>query len=140
MRGSFSGQMDFSPALLRGVPYGTVVGTMDTPQGRFAFTGVFRLPFAANYAGPETGWATLRQIFCPLTSSANAYAPFFDGYDLAYLATSDGVPSGSCIDIGPKELSLGSPLVRFEITFGGAVQPVAQPSFSWGNFQGNYQR
>jgi len=122
--------MDFSPALLRGVPYGTVVGTMTTPQGRFAFTGVFRLPFTANYAGPETGGATLRQIFCPATPAANAYAPLFDGYDLAYVATSDGLPTGSCLDIGPKELSLGSPLVRFEITFSGVVQPT---SSSWWN-------
>ena len=50
--------MDFSPALLRGVPYGTVVGTMDTGQSRFSFTGVFRLPFAANYAVPPTRSAT----------------------------------------------------------------------------------
>ena len=131
MRGSFSGQMDFSPALLRGVPYGTVVGTVSTSQGSSSFTGVFRLPFAANYAGPETGGATLRQIFCPATPASNAYAPIFDGYDLAYVATSNGVPTGSCIDIGPKEISLGSSLVRFEITFGGAVQP----SSSWWNYR-----
>ena len=37
--------MDFSPALLRGVPYGTVVGTMTTPQGMklsARVTAVFR--------------------------------------------------------------------------------------------------
>jgi hypothetical protein len=121
MNASFSGKMDFSPALLNGVPYGTVTGTMKTTNGndRFPFTGVFRLPFAGNYAGPETGGATLRNIFCPLTPVANPYAPVFDGYDLAYIATSNGAPSGSCIDITPKEISLGAALVRFEITFGG---------------------
>jgi len=55
----------------------------------------------------------------------------FDGDDLASVATSNGLPTGGCIDIGPKELSLGSPLVRFEVTFGGAVQP---SSSGWWNY------
>lgn len=121
LKGRFSGKMDFSPALLMGVPYGTVSGVMKVTQGgRFPFTGVFRLPFPANYAGPETGGATLRQLFCPLSPSANPYAPYFGGYDLAYVGTSNGAANGQCIDIAPNELSLGTPLVRFEITFGAA--------------------
>ena len=48
-RGQFNGDMDFSPAILHGVPYGTVVGTLD-PEGRgrhdrVGFTGTFFLPF-----------------------------------------------------------------------------------------------
>jgi hypothetical protein len=122
MKGSFRGKMDFAPALVNGVPYGTVTGVMKLSKsaGRIPFTGVFRLPFAGNYAGPETGGATLRQIFCPATPSGNAYAPLYDGWDLAYISTSSGAPDGSCLDIGPKEMSLGSSLVRFEITFGTA--------------------
>lgn len=121
MKGRFRGKMDFAPALLNGVPYGTVKGTMKLAKGddRISFTGVFRLPFAGNYAGPETGGATLRQIFCPLTLSANPYTALYDGWDLVYISTSNGVPNGRCVDIGPKEMSLGTSLVRFEITFGG---------------------
>jgi hypothetical protein len=122
MTGSFRGKMDFAPALVQGIPYGTVTGVMSLSNGkgrRIPFTGVFRLPFAGNYAGPETGGATLRQIFCPATPSGNAYAALYDGWDLAYISTSNGMPNGSCFDIGPKEMSLGSSLVRFEITFGG---------------------
>jgi hypothetical protein len=120
MTGSFRGKMDFAPALVNGVPYGSVTGSMklSTGKDRISFTGVFRLPFAGNYAGPETGGATLRQIFCPATSAGNPYAAVYDGWDLAYISTSNGAPNGSCLDIGPKEMSLGSSLVRFEITFG----------------------
>lgn len=123
MRGSFRGKMDFAPALLNGIPFGTVTGSMKLSghKGRVPFSGIFRLPFAGNYAGPETGGATLRQIFCPATPSGNPYAALYDGWDLAYISTSQGAPNGSCINIGPKEMSLGSSLVRFEITFGGAL-------------------
>ena len=121
MKGSFDGQMDFSPAILRGIPYGTVTGVLKSGHDRFSFSGVFRLPFAGNYAGPETGGATLRQLFCPLTPAPNPYAQIFGGWDLAYVDTSNGAPNGSCIAIAPNELSLGTPLVRFEITFGGPV-------------------
>jgi hypothetical protein len=122
MKGNFVGDMDFSPAILRGIPYGTVTGVLKSGPDRFSFSGVFRLPFAGNYAGPETGGATLRQLFCPLTPAPNPYAPIFGGYDLAYVDTSNGAPNGSCIAIMPNELSLGTPLVRFEITFGGPVE------------------
>jgi hypothetical protein len=123
MKASFHGKMDFAPALLHGVPYGTVTGSMKLSKGkgRIPFTGVFRLPFAGKYAGPETGGASLRQIFCPASPNANPYAPLYDGWDLVYISTSYGAPNGRCLDIGPKETSLGSSLVRFEITF-GAVQ------------------
>jgi hypothetical protein len=124
MKGSFRGDMDFAPALVNGVPYGTVAGEMrlSKDKARYPFTGVFRLPFAGNYAGPETGGATLRQVFCPLTSGSNPYAALFDGYDLAYIGTSNGAPNGTCIDISPKETSLGTSLVRFELTFGGVYR------------------
>jgi hypothetical protein len=120
MKGSFRGKMNFAPALLNGMPYGTVTGSMKLSKGkgRIPFTGVFRLPFAGNYAGPDTGGAPLRQIFCPATPAGNPYAALYDGWDLAYISTTNGAPNGSCLNIGPKEMSLGSPLVRFEITFG----------------------
>ena len=52
-KGKFRGKMDFSPAILYGAPYGTVVGKMelDGVRGHVPFTGVFRLPFDVGY-GP----------------------------------------------------------------------------------------
>jgi hypothetical protein len=119
MNGTFRGEMNFSAALLKSIPYGTVTGTLRGPRGTgsFPFTGVFRLPFAGNYAGPETGGATLRQVFCPLTPAANPIAAFMGGYDITYLGTTDGAPNGQCVDVQATELSLGEPTVRFEITF-----------------------
>jgi hypothetical protein len=43
--GSFRGLMDFSPALVYGQPYGTVVGELRVGLERHPFTGVFYLPF-----------------------------------------------------------------------------------------------
>jgi hypothetical protein len=119
LNGSFRGEMNFAPALIKGIPYGTVTGVLKGPRGEgsFPFTGVFRLPFAGNYAGPETGGATLRQLFCPLTPDANPIAPFLGGYDVTYLGTSGPVPNGQCVDVLGTELSLGAPTVRFDITF-----------------------
>jgi len=119
LRGSFRGEMNFAPALIKGIPYGTVTGTMrrSRGEGSIPFTGVFRLPFAGNYAGPETGGATLRQLFCPLSPAANPLAAFMGGYDITYLGTTAGAPNGQCIDVQATEMSLGEPTVRFEITF-----------------------
>jgi hypothetical protein len=47
MRGSFSGTMDFSPAILAGIPLGSVTGKMRITgaRGSIPFRGTFRLPF-----------------------------------------------------------------------------------------------
>jgi hypothetical protein len=119
-RGEFSGQMDFSPAILRQIPFGTVVGKVKAAgtRRRTDFTGVFRLPFAGNFEVPGTGM-TLRQIFCPLSPTPNPNAAlFYGGVDLAYLDFDDNnAPNGHCLNIEPNELSLGVPLVRFDISF-----------------------
>ena len=119
LNGTFRGEMNFAPALIKGIPYGTVTGVLKGPRGEGSvpFTGVFRLPFAGNYAGPETGGATLRQLFCPLTPDANPITPFLGGHDITYLGTSGPVPSGECVDAVATELSLGEPTVRFDISF-----------------------
>jgi hypothetical protein len=127
LKGEFTGQMDFSPAILHQVPFGTVVGKVRPARGRRTdFTGVFRLPFAGN---AETAVEvapgvkmnlTLRQIFCPATPKPNPWADvFYGGVDLAYLdnVKAAGTPEGRCLDIQPNELSLGAPLVRFDIDF-----------------------
>ena len=44
-KGFFRGVMDFSPALVRGVPYGTVVGEFSVGNAKYPFNGVFYLPF-----------------------------------------------------------------------------------------------
>lgn len=130
LKGQFQGQMDFSPAIvgkptlnLFGIllphPYGTVEGTVKAQRGRNAdFTGVFRLPFDGNEIVPGTG-LTLRQVFCPATPGPNPKAKFYQGLDLAYLDNVEeaGTPAGKCLDIQPKELSLGAPLVRFDVKF-----------------------
>ena len=126
LKGHFQGQMDFSPAILHQIPFGTVTGRVTAQGSRTsAFTGVFRLPFAGNVTveeGPAAG-RTLREIFCPLSPTANPNAPFYGGFDLAYLDTSinpqtgKDEPNGYCLDIQPNELSLGAPLVRFDVQF-----------------------
>jgi len=121
LNGAFNGQMDFSPAIVHQIPYGSVVGRVAAGRGNSGpFTGIFRLPFAGNVeVEVAPGYKlTLRQIFCPLSSAPNPYAPMYGGYDLAYLDfDAEGEPNRQCLDIQPTELSLGAPLVRFDIKF-----------------------
>jgi hypothetical protein len=126
MSGSFRGRMDFSPALVLGLPFGTVAGTM-TPEGgkakpgSFPFTGVFRLPFAGNISTliPGVGNVPLRIALCRATPEPNPNAAFYGGYDLAYLDNVEavGTSTSRCIDIQPSEISLGEATVRFDILF-----------------------
>lgn len=121
LTGTFSGQMDFSPAIVHQIPYGTVTGRVSSGKGRSTpFTGVFRLPFAGNAeveVAPGTR-LTLRQIFCMASPTPNPFAPMYGGFDLAYLDfDANGRPNGHCLDIQPTELSLGTPLVRFDVQF-----------------------
>lgn len=122
LRGEFRGKMDFSPAILHEIPYGTVAGRVKVHGSRrhSDFTGVFRLPFAGNVeveVAPNSTM-TLRQIFCPLSPTPNPNAPYYGGFDLAYLDfDADDVPNGRCLNIEPHELSLGAPLVRFDVRF-----------------------
>ena len=51
-KGSFRGVMDFAPALVYGVPYGTVVGDLTVGTTKYPFRGVFYLPFV--WPGDET--------------------------------------------------------------------------------------
>ena len=105
-----SGQMNFAPAILNGLPYGTITGRVirvgddETPPGRFV--GVFRLPFLAS--------AATRAALCPATPNPNPTM----AQDLAYIDSgSTGTLNGICLNIAPNELSLGFPAVRFDIWF-----------------------
>jgi len=121
LRGTFRGQMDFSPAILHQIPYGTFVGKVRSARGPSVdFTGVFRLPFDGNFKMEVAPGLTmtLRQIFCPLSPTANPNAPMYGNVDLAYLDfDAEHKPNGLCLDIEPIELSLGVPLTRFDIEF-----------------------
>jgi hypothetical protein len=120
LKGTFRGQMDFSPAILHQIPYGTFVGKVRPARGPSVdFTGIFRLPFAGNVEVEIQGVTmTLRQLFCPLSSDANRNAGLYGGIDLAYIDFGpDQKPNGHCLDIQPTELSLGVPLTRFDIEF-----------------------
>jgi hypothetical protein len=126
LRGEFKGQMDFSPAILHQIPFGTVVGKVRPEWGRATeFTGIFRLPFAGNVetevevAPGVKVKLTLRQLFCPATPNPNPWAELYGGVDLTYLDNVEAAttPSGRCLDIQPNELSLGTPLVRWDIEF-----------------------
>ena len=125
LRAAFHGKMDFSPAIVHQIPYGTVSGKVFTNRGRrsgdaIPFTGIFRLPFAGNVpveVAPGV-FVKLRQILCPASPDPNPFAPMYGGYDLAYLDfDASGTPNGQCLDIQPTELSLGTPLVRFDVSF-----------------------
>jgi hypothetical protein len=129
LQGTFKGHMDFSPAMLHQIPYGTVVGEVRSQGGRSTeFKGVFRLPFVGNVEVPTSwGLMTLRQIFCPLSQDPQDRNALYDvvgsdgvryeGPDLAYLDFDGSTPNGHCLNIQPNELSLGMPLVRFDIEF-----------------------
>jgi hypothetical protein len=90
-RGNFRGKMDFSPALVHGQPFGTVVGTFapDTGGSKVEFTGTFFLPFTLP---GDPSWTVYYLDFNP----AN---PF-------------GV-----VPVADNEKALGYATVKFEITF-----------------------
>lgn len=82
-----SGTMDFSPAFLQGLAYGTITGRVhvvgsDDPGTRFF--GVFRLPVAG--CTPEGSYL------------------FYDGTTII-----------GCVAVAPNEYSIGFPTVRFEV-------------------------
>lgn len=110
-RGQFTGEMDFSPAILHQLPFGLVEGRMSLERGQtLRFRATFRLPFDGSQL---VEGVRLRDLLCP-GSSPN---PMLWGADIKYLATDGGVPNGQCIDVLPSELALGFPTVRFDIDF-----------------------
>jgi hypothetical protein len=124
MTGRFRGRMDFAPALVHNLPYGTVEGHFVPERSgrKIPFSGVFRLPVLGSYAVPVGVDAlsgapvtrSLRQVLCPLTPTPN---PNLGGPDVAYVGITGGVPNGRCLDVLPSELGLGWPMVRFDVTF-----------------------
>jgi hypothetical protein len=110
--GQLSGTANLSPALLDGIPYGTLNGTLtDADDVRHPFSGVFRLPFLGSYRPFGAQGPTNRQIYCPKTTKSAS------GTDLAWLDTTDGLPNGSCLNIVAHELALGTPVMRLDLMF-----------------------
>ena len=86
-KGKFEGKMDFSPAILGGIPFGSVVGKLSFNGGkRVPFTGTFLLPFVL---------------------------PEYYGDTALYL----DLATGSAVPVAANEHSLGYPTVKFEISF-----------------------
>ena len=70
--------MDFSPAVLGGVPLGTVVGKMKLDGfGAAPFTGTFRLPFVLDKATMDAAGANPTNPLYPLSQALT----FFFGDD-----------------------------------------------------------
>lgn len=99
--GRFTGKMDFSPAIVHGVPLGSVDGfvSLDGFSQRVPFKGEFRLPFLL----PPVADAVCQDPNAPL------YIVDLEKF---------GVPPTfgvSCV--AANEMAIGYPTVRFEITF-----------------------
>ena len=127
-KGKFKGKMDFSPAILWGIPMGTVVGHVvrDGSHTRHPFTGTFRLPFVLPY--PDAwlatlyGWGPL-----PLTPFPMKLYPGQKDADGNTLCPTGDTQSCSRplylgdnwypFDVVAEEYGLGYPTVRFEINF-----------------------
>ncbi|PYN82878.1 MAG: hypothetical protein DMD97_00120 [Candidatus Rokuibacteriota bacterium] len=92
LTGRFGGSMDFSPALVFGKPYGTVVGTVTVGSVSSGFTAVFHLPFAFPDDPTKTPY---------------------------YLTFTGPQPSG-VVPVGDAERALGEPMVKFEICLGSS--------------------
>lgn len=88
-----SGRMDFAPAILNGIPYGTITGRVHRPgvdeDNPPRFFGVFRLPFACGDA------------YCYL------------GLD----TTTGTITTGTVQPLQPHEFAIGFPAVRFDLWF-----------------------
>lgn len=118
-KGKFHGKMNFSPAVLQGIPLGTVVGEMVLDGGgTVPFTGTFRLPFVLPY--PDAGlfhglplplapfptkFYTDQLGTCPTGDTNSCTRPLYLG------------DNGSPFPAQAEEYGLGWPTVRFEITF-----------------------
>lgn len=145
-KGKFKGKMDFSPAILVGIPLGTVVGTLslDGPRRDIPFTGTFRLPFVLGptntpaslrgalnaYFGGSTGDSAFAALFQYLGSTWGPLPlnPFPTAFYIDQLkACPNGIAScsrplymtddGNVFPVQASEYGLGYPAVRFEIKF-----------------------
>ena len=99
--GRFTGKMDFSPAIVEGIPLGSVEGSLSL--GAFSkkvpFKGVFRLPFLLG---------SLAVVKC-----GDPDAPLY----IVDLNTFGVPPDFGVACVAANEMAIGYPTVRFEIFF-----------------------
>jgi hypothetical protein len=128
-KGIFNGKMDFSPAVLMGIPLGHVTGTITdlATWKMFPFTGTFRLPFVLNALPvPDGNGGTVKMpcgpaLPCDLAAFGGAPTPLnpMDRYDLVagtrplYLLDD----MASIVPVESSEFGGGWATVRFEINF-----------------------
>jgi len=95
LTGTFSGINDLSPAILHGIPLGSIHGTfiIDGDPQQVPFSGTYRLPFALDTAG-------------------KVKKPDDEREDTFYLGD-----DGELIRVQPFERVLGFPPVRLELKF-----------------------
>lgn len=95
LTGTFSGINDLSPAILHGIPLGSIHGTfiIDGDPQQVPFSGTFRLPFA-------------------LDANGRVKDPDDEREDTFYLGD-----DGELIPVRPFERVLGFPPVRLELKF-----------------------
>ncbi len=106
MTGKFSGKMDFSPAVLHSIPYGTITGQLDPDHAKkIQFTGTFRLPVNP----PVFDLTCLGTNPNPLLCITGWGPP-------SYLMNPAAFPFGFA-PVQPNEFVLGYPMVRFDISF-----------------------
>ena len=127
-RGTFSGRMDFSPAILFGIPLGHVTGkTTDlTNRKSSPFTGTFRLPFVISGLGadgkpctPSGGDATCFPVNDAFFfGSAPTPLNPMDRYDLVNATRPLYLQDDGSVDaVESSEFGGGWATVKFEISF-----------------------
>jgi hypothetical protein len=100
-KGRFTGKMDFSPAILYQIPFGSVDGhlSLDGFSKRVPFTGVFRLPFLYSPLASALCLQAERPLY--LVDPANFGVP----------------PTFGVSCVADNEMAIGYPTVKFEISF-----------------------
>ena len=128
MKGTFKGKMDFSPAVLFGIPLGYVTGTLsDGLGGTFPFTGTFRLPFVLmslpipDGTGGTVSVACGPSLPCDAVAFGGAPTPLnpMSNYNLIAatrpLYLMDDLTT--VVPIQSGEFGYGWAMVKFEISF-----------------------
>jgi hypothetical protein len=105
LRGRFKGTMDFSPALLRGLPYGTVTGHFRVSQQTLPFSGIFRLPVLVFVDPAGRPCDPTKQSPCVQITPRPVYLI-------------DPDQPGSFVEVADTEYAIGFPTVRFDVEFG----------------------
>jgi hypothetical protein len=128
MKGLFRGKMDFSPAMLFGIPLGYVTGTLVDDRGAtFPFTGTFRLPFVLTSLpmpdgnGGSVSMACGDALPCDAVAFGGAPTPLNPMSNYNLVAATRPVylldDMASVVPLTSGEFGYGWAMVKFEINF-----------------------